>query len=67
MNTYEKVAALVIRLTSLGLILYSCILATMMIFFARQMILMLLPTLIAGIVLFWTAIPLSRMFCRGIE
>jgi hypothetical protein len=67
MNTYQKVAALVIRLVSLGLIIYSGLAAVTVMFVMRSAVWISLPSLAAGVLLFICAIPLARIVAGDFE
>jgi hypothetical protein len=67
MSTYQKIAALVFRLASIGLVLYSCLGAISTALMMPRAVWIMLPTLTAGIILYFVALPLARLATRGFD
>ena len=67
MNTYQKIAAFIFRLTALGIIIYASIQVVSLSFIMPAMIWALLPFLAVGIVLFLVSIPLAKIATVGFD
>lgn len=68
MSIFQKIAALVFRLVSLGMIIYSCVGAASAIVVGMTVaVWLLLPTLVGGVILYFAAIPLAWLATRGFD
>jgi hypothetical protein len=61
MNTYTKIAALIFRLSAVGMLIYSAIVTSTLVFFMPAMIWTAVPFAVAGLVLFVLSIPLAKI------
>lgn len=71
MNRYQKVVVCILRFLSVGLLLYSIAAISIALVIARAMwrlsLIGGLPVLIAGLILFFAAVPLAKLITMGIR
>ncbi len=68
MTTYQKIAALIFRLVSVGLIIYACLVTASAALIGQPRVAwMFLPILICGVILHFAAIPLAWLVTRGFD
>lgn len=67
MNRYQKIAALVIRLTAVLCVLYSLSTVVVTLFLMPQAAMLAIPTLAIGVIVYLGAFPLAKLTTFGIE